>query len=124
MENIMELEKNIAISLLRTDTQKDVVVDLCDSAADLVALYRKQCRTTSCWQKEVERLIGGMSKLGDTTDTIPELQNRNAQLRAEVEALRTLLATIQTEAERFPVPGGYTYAISGELMGRIDKVMK
>ena len=43
---------------------------------------------------------------------------------AENDKLRATLRTIQTEAERFPVPGGFTYAISGTLMGKIDEVLK
>ena len=45
-------------------------------------------------------------------------------IETERDALRATLCTIQTEAERFPVPGGYIYAISGELMGMVDKVLK
>ena len=55
----------------------------------------------------------------------------NAYLRTQFEiltkqndTLRATLATIQTEAERYPVPGGFTYAISGKLMGMVDEALR
>ena len=42
----------------------------------------------------------------------------------ENDTLRATLRAIQTEGERYPVPGGYTYAISGQVMGMVDEVLR
>ena len=55
---------------------------------------------------------------------VDELHMAQAEDSQTIASLRATLATIQTEAEAMPVPGGFTYAISGQLMGMVDEVLK
>ena len=68
--------------------------------------------------KELKQSLAWESKRVD------ELHMAQAEDSQTIASLRATLATIQTEAEAMPVPGGFTYAISGQLMGMIDKVLK
>lgn len=105
----MNLPDKIITYLYRTNTPKNIVVELHDEAAELRAENKRL-------EYESEQLAKSLSSAIQTAKDWQEIAEKRS---TENDQLRALLAKIHDEAAQ--APGGYL--ISGEVMREIAEVV-